>query len=61
MLGRCDRMVGIKEALERYFDAVEELSSFAFGRAGEREIEVRILYGHILKRPLPSPFDGRIN
>jgi hypothetical protein len=57
IVGRRDRMLGIDKALAPYFDSMEELPSFAFGRSVMREVDVRILYGNHLKKPLPSPYE----
>jgi Dolichyl-phosphate-mannose-protein mannosyltransferase len=54
IMGRRDRMKGIRRALTPYFSSIDELSSFSFGRSGMKEIDVCILYGHDLKTPLPS-------
>ena len=56
IIGRDDRMIGVGEALVPYFMSIDELAPFAFGRSGMKEIHLRILYGHSLKRPLPSPY-----
>lgn len=56
IIGRRDRMNGIRRALTPYFASIDELPPFAFGRSGMKEIEVRLLYGHGLKKPLPSPY-----
>jgi hypothetical protein len=46
IIARRDRMDGIDRSLA-------ELPSFAFGRSGMREVDVRILYGNHLKKSLP--------
>jgi hypothetical protein len=56
IMGRRNRMNDIGDRLTPYFESIEELSSFAFGRSGMKEIDVRIFYGHGLKTPLPSPY-----
>lgn len=56
IIGRDDRMRGIKKALAPYFTSIEELPPFAFGREGKAEVTLRILYGHGLTRALPSPY-----
>jgi hypothetical protein len=56
ILGRRDRLTGIRRALAPYFASIEELPPFMFGRSGMDEVDVRILYGHELKKPLPSPY-----
>jgi hypothetical protein len=61
VVGQRNRMIGIRKALTPYFDAIDELPPFAFGRSGMKEIEVRILYGHVLRKPLPSPYDKPAN
>ncbi len=55
LIGRRDRMKGIKNSLIEYFASIQELPPFIFGRSGMAEVDVRILYAHDLKRPLPSP------
>jgi len=42
-------MVGIKDAPERYFEAVEEPSPLAFGRAGARENRGALVRPHAQK------------
>ncbi len=61
IVGQDNRTIGIRRALTPYFESIEELPPFAFGRSGMKEIEVRILYGHVLRKPLPSPYDKRAN
>ncbi len=61
IMGQRNRMIGIRSALTPYFASIEELPPFAFGRSGMREIEVRILYGHVLRKPLPSPYEKAAN
>jgi Dolichyl-phosphate-mannose-protein mannosyltransferase len=61
ILGQTNRTIGIRGALAPYFESIEELPAFAFGRSGMKEIEVRILYGHVLQKPLPSPYDKPAN
>jgi len=57
IIGRRDRMAGIDQALSAYFASIEELAPFNFGRSGLSEVELRILYGHALQKPLPSPYE----
>lgn len=57
ILGRSDRMNGIRQALWPYFDSIDDLPGFAFGRSGMKEVDVSILYGHHLTKPLPSPYE----
>jgi len=57
IIGRRDRMNGIGRALAPYFVSIHELPPFAFGRSGMNEVDLRILYGHVLKKPLPSPYE----
>ncbi len=59
IIGRRDRMDGIDRSLAPYFDSITELPSFAFGRSGMREVDVRILYGNHLKKSLALPYDKR--
>ncbi|MGP8119731.1 MAG: ArnT family glycosyltransferase [Xanthobacteraceae bacterium] len=61
IMGRRDRMGGVAEGLAPYFESIDELPSFEFGRAGSMEINVRILYGHVLKTPLPAPYAKHSN
>ncbi len=56
IIGRRDRMRGIEQRLAPYFDSIDALPDFVFGRSGMNEVDVRILYGHVLKKPLPSPY-----
>jgi Dolichyl-phosphate-mannose-protein mannosyltransferase len=56
IIGRDDRIIGVGKALMPYFKSIEELAPFAFGRSGMKEIQLRILYGHDLEKPLPSPY-----
>ncbi|MGH6672377.1 MAG: ArnT family glycosyltransferase [Xanthobacteraceae bacterium] len=49
-------MSGIGKALAPYFQSIEELPAFTFGRSGMDEVTVRILYGHDFKKPWPSPY-----
>jgi hypothetical protein len=55
IMGRRDRMDGVAEVLAPYFESIEPLAPFAFGRSGMKEIDVPIYYGHALKKPLPLP------
>jgi len=55
IMGRRDRMDGVAEGLAPYFESIEALAPFAFGRSGMKEIDVPIYYGHVLKKPLPLP------
>jgi 4-amino-4-deoxy-L-arabinose transferase-like glycosyltransferase len=57
ILGRSDRMNGMHQALDSYFESIDELPGFAFGRSGMKEVDVTILYGHHLQKPLPSPYE----
>lgn len=61
IVGQRNRMIGIRSALTPYFESIDELPPFAFGRSGMKEIEVRILYGHALRKPLPSPYEKPAN
>lgn len=61
IVGQRNRTIGIDRGLTPYFESVEELPSFAFGRAGMKEVDLRILYGHVLKKPLPSPYEKPAN
>jgi hypothetical protein len=55
-MGRRDRMDGVRKELAPYFESIDELPDFVFGRSGMKEVDVRILYGHVLQKPLPSPY-----
>ena len=57
IVGQRNRTLGLRRALAPYFDSIDELPPFAFGRSGMNEVEVRLLYGHVLKKPLPSRYD----
>jgi hypothetical protein len=59
IVGRSDRVGGLDKALAPYFASIEELPPFAFGRSGMKEVEVRLFYGRVLTKPLPSPYDKR--
>jgi len=61
ILGQSDRTISIRQALAPYFESIDEEPSFAFGRSGMKEVEVRILYGHVLRKPLPSPYEKSVN
>jgi 4-amino-4-deoxy-L-arabinose transferase-like glycosyltransferase len=56
VIGRVDSVVGIDNDLKPYFESIEDLPSFALGRAHMHEIELRMLLAHTLKRPLPAQF-----
>jgi Dolichyl-phosphate-mannose-protein mannosyltransferase len=56
VIGLQHHMYGIDAALKDYFSSVEELPPFVFGRAGMHEVNLRILYAHDLKWPLPNPY-----
>jgi hypothetical protein len=57
IVGQRNRTVGMRRALAPYFDSIDELPPFAFGRSGMKEVDVRLLYGHVLKKPLPSRYE----
>ena len=57
IVGQRNRTIGLRRALTPYFDSIDELPPFAFGRSGMNEVEVRLLYGHVLKKPLPSRYE----
>ncbi len=59
IIGRRDHVNGLDQALAPYFASIEELPPFAFGRSGMYEVDVRIFYGHVLRKPLPSPYEKR--
>ena len=54
IIGHMNQMDGITETLRPYFETMEELPPFAFGRSGMREIAVRILLARKLRAPLPA-------
>lgn len=56
IIGRSDRLEGIEAGLSSYFDSIEELPPFMFGRSGMREVTVRILYAKHLRKPLPQSY-----
>jgi 4-amino-4-deoxy-L-arabinose transferase-like glycosyltransferase len=56
IIGRRDKIGAAEPALVPYFRSIEELPSFAFGRSGVSEVELRIFYAHALQKPLPSPY-----
>ena len=55
IIGRSDRLPNIETALAPY--SRSRNCRALFGRSGMEEVELRILYGHDLKKPLPSPYD----
>jgi hypothetical protein len=57
IVGQRNRTIGLRQALAPYFDSIDELPPFSFGRSGMSEVDVRLLYGHALKKPLPSRYD----
>jgi hypothetical protein len=57
IMDRADRLNDIDKALAPYFESIEELPSFVFGRSGMSEVNIRIFYAHFLKTPLPSPYE----
>jgi hypothetical protein len=61
IIGRADQIEEDAEALGAYFERIEELPPFAFGRSGMREVEVRILLAHRLRIPLPLAYDPAVN
>ncbi len=66
LLGRDALIVGsrnmgnIAAELTPYFESIEELPPFAFGRSGMKEVEVKIFFGHDLRKPLPFPYGGGV-
>ena len=57
IIGRRGRIGGLDKALAPYFESIEELPPFAFGRSAMNEVDLRIIYGYALKKPLPSPYE----
>jgi 4-amino-4-deoxy-L-arabinose transferase-like glycosyltransferase len=53
--GPADSMRGVLQALQPYFDSVEEQPPVTLGRAGLKEIELRLLLAHRLRTELPVP------
>jgi len=49
---------GMRAQLRQYFGSVEELPPFSFGRSGMKEIELNIMLGKRLLRPVP-PYYAR--
>ncbi|MBP9604387.1 MAG: glycosyltransferase family 39 protein [Chromatiaceae bacterium] len=60
IMGRSDDIEEDLPALRTYFESIEELPLFAFGRSGLRELETRILLAHTLKSPLPAAYGRAI-
>jgi hypothetical protein len=60
IMGRADDIEEDLPALRTYFESIEELPPFAFGRSGMRELETRILLAHTLKSPLPAAYGRAI-
>ena len=58
IMGREDDIEEDLPSLRTYFEHVEELPAFAFGRSGRRELEVRIFLAHTLRTPLPAAYGG---
>jgi len=56
IISRREQAGGLRQALTPYFESIEELPPFAFGRSGMKEIDLQIFYAHVLWRPLPSPY-----
>ena len=59
-MGRADDIEEDLPALRTYFEGIEELPPFAFGRSGLRELETRILLAHTLQSPLPAAYGRAI-
>ncbi len=57
IIGRRGRIGGLDKALAPYFESIEELPPFAFGRSAMNEVDLRIFYAHVLTKPLPSPYE----
>jgi hypothetical protein len=60
ILGSRD-MGGIAQRLAPYFQSIEELPPFVFGRSGMNEIKVQIFYGHVFKKAWPPPYGESAN
>jgi len=52
------RMDNIALELAPYFESIQELPPFTFGRSGMKEVEIKIFFGHHLRKPLPFPYRG---
>jgi hypothetical protein len=59
VIGTRATMEGVETRLRPYFASIEELPPFAFGRAGLREIELRILLARDLKMPFSNAYADR--
>jgi hypothetical protein len=57
IISRRDRAAKLTAALGPYFESMEELPPFAFGRSGMKEVDLQIFYARALTKPLPSPYD----
>lgn len=57
IISQRDRAAKLAAALAPYFESMEELPPFAFGRSGMKEVDLQIFYAHALTKPLPSPYD----
>ncbi len=57
IISRRDQAGGLRQALTPYFESIEELPPFAFGRSGMKEVDLKIFRAHVLTRPLPSPYE----
>jgi hypothetical protein len=56
VVGPVDSMHGVAEGLRPHFESIEELAPVALGRSGMREIQLRVLFAHRLRTPLPGPY-----
>jgi len=55
LIAPADSLSGVADGLRPYFASLSEVEPIALGRSGRREIELRLLLAHELRRPLPAP------
>lgn len=56
LIGPSEQVARVLPALGDYFESLEELPVAAVGRGGRPEIELRLVLGHKLRRPLPAVY-----
>jgi len=56
---KLDKAGELRRALAPYFESIEQLPPFAFGRSGMKEVDLQIFYARVLTKPLPSPYEKR--
>jgi hypothetical protein len=59
VISRADKAGELRRALAPYFESIEQLPPFAFGRSGMKEVDLQIFYARVLTKPLPSPYEKR--